>query len=99
MVQIFGKSLNKNKHVVIGMKDIYGLSTFQINLICSKLNIGLDLRIKDLSQIYLVKLLKEIEISNLDIEMILKKNKRLAIRRLVEIKSNQGMLHIKALPK
>jgi small subunit ribosomal protein S13 len=95
MVQIFGKLLDKHKYVQIGLKNIYGFGIFQIALICSKLNIGFDCRVKDLTQTHVFKLLKEIEISNLDIEINLKKNKRLSIKRLIDIKSNRGMRHIK----
>jgi len=95
MVQIFGKTLDKKKHVFRGLKDIYGFNKFQIYLLCSKLNIGVDCRIKDLSQIHVVKLLKQIEIFNLDIEINLKRNKQSAIKRLVDIKSSRGMRHIK----
>ena len=95
MIQIFGKLLDKNKYVQIGLKNIYGFGIFQIDLICSKLNIGYDCRIKDLTQTHVFKLLKEIEISNLDIEINLKKNKRLSIKRLIDIKSNRGIRHIK----
>jgi ribosomal protein S13 len=63
------------------------------------LNIGLDCRIKELSQIHLFRILKEIETSNLVIETNLKQNKRLSIKRLIDIKSNRGMRHIKNFKK
>jgi ribosomal protein S13 len=92
MVQIFGKLLQKKNYVTRNLIIIYGINKYQIHLLCSKLNIGLDCRINDLSQKYVVVLLKQIEISYLDVEINLKQNKQLAIKRLVEIKSNRGML-------
>ena len=74
MIQIFGKVLESNKYVLKGLKDIYGLHKFQACLLCSKLNIGFDCKIKDLSQTQIIKLLKQIELSRLDIEINLRKN-------------------------
>jgi ribosomal protein S13 len=94
MVQIFGQLLKINHYIFRDIKTIYGINKFQAHLLCSKLSIGLDCRINDLSQKYVVLLLKEIERSNLDIETMLKQNKKLSIKRLVEIKSNRGMQHL-----
>ena len=94
MVQIFGRLLKMHHYISRDLKIIYGINKFQAHLLCSKLNIGSDCRINDLSQKYVVLLLKEIEQSNLYIEITLKQNKKLLIKRLVEIKSNRGMHHV-----
>jgi small subunit ribosomal protein S13 len=95
MIQIFGKVLDSNKYVLKGLKDIYGLHKFQACLLCSKLNIGFDCKIKDLSQTQIIKLLKQIELSRLDIEINLRKNQELVLKRLIDIKSFRGLRHVK----
>jgi ribosomal protein S13 len=94
MVQIFGRLLKIHNYIFRDFKLVYGINKFQAHLLCSKLNIGLDRRVNDLSQKYVVLLLKEIERSNLDVETTLKQNKKLLVKRLIEIKSNRGMQHV-----
>ena len=74
MVQIFGKTLDNKKQVNIALKNISGLNDYQIKSICNELNIGLDCKITDLSQSYMIRLLKLLERKNLLVEMMLKKD-------------------------
>lgn len=95
MVQIFGKVLNNKKQVKIALKNISGLNDYQIKSICNELNIGLDCKITDLSQSYIIRLLKLLERKNLLVEMTLKKEIQSNIRRLVDIKSHRGLRSIR----
>jgi len=95
MVQIFGKTLDNKKQVNIALKNISGLNDYQIKSICNELNIGLDCKITDLSQSYMIRLLKLLERKNLLIEMMLKKDTQSNIKRLVEIKSHRGLKSIR----
>ena len=95
MVQIFGKILNNKKQVNVALKNISGLNDYQIKSICNELNIGLDCKITDLSQSYMIRLLKLLERKNLLVEMMLKKDTQSNIRRLIEIKSHRGLRSIR----
>jgi small subunit ribosomal protein S13 len=95
MVQIFGKTLDNKKQVNIALKNISGLNDYQIKSICNELNIGLDCKITDLSQSYMIRLLKLLERKNLLVEMMLKKDTQSNIKRLVEIKSHRGLKSIR----
>jgi|TARA_B110000114_G_scaffold127534_1_gene133536 small subunit ribosomal protein S13 len=95
MVQIFGKILNNKKQVHVALKNISGLNDHQIQNICNELNIGFDCKVTDLSQFYIIKLLKLLEKKNLFIETSLKKDVQSNVKRLVEIKSYRGLKSIK----
>ena len=91
MVQIFGKTLSNRKQVRVALKNISGLGEYQINSICSELSIGLDCKIADLSQSYMIRLLKLFEKKNLLVEASLKKEFQFDLKRLVEMKSYRGL--------
>jgi len=95
MVQILGKMLNNKKQVHDALKNIYGLKTYQIKDFCNNLNIGFDCRISDLSQLYVIKLLRLVEKKNILVETSLKKDIHFNIRRLIEIKSHRGLKFIR----
>jgi ribosomal protein S13 len=95
MVQVFGKILNNKKQVYVALKNINGLNIFLIKNICNELNIGLDCKISDLSQSYIIKLLKLLETKNILVEVLLKKDIHSDIKRLVEIKSHRGLKFIR----
>jgi len=95
MVQIFGKMLNNKKQVHAALKNIYGLKTYQIKDFCNDLNIGFDCKISDLSQPYIIRLLRLAEKKNILIETMLKKDIHSNIKRLIEIKSHRGLKFIR----
>ena len=95
MVQIFGKILNNKKQVHFALKDISGLKIYLIKNICNELNIGLDCKVSDLSQFYIIKLLKLLEKNKILVETLLKKDIHSDIKRLVEIKSHKGLKFIR----
>lgn len=95
MVQIFGKILSNKKKVNVELKNISGLNNHQIKNVCNELNIGSDCRINDLSQAYIIRLLKLLEKKNLLVETSLKKEIQSNIKRLVEIKSYRGLKSIR----
>ena len=71
------------------------MNNHQIKNVCNELNIGSDCRINDLSQAYIIRLLKLLEKKNLLIETSLKKEIQSNIKRLVEIKSYRGLKSIR----
>lgn len=95
MVQLFGKMLNNRKQVHVSLKNISGLNDHQIKSICNELNIGLDCKITDLSQSYIIRLLKLLETKNLLIETSLKSDVQLNMKRLIDIKSHRGLKFVR----
>jgi small subunit ribosomal protein S13 len=95
MVQLFGKMLNNRKQVHVSLKNISGLNDHQIKSICNELNIGLDCKITDLSQSYIIRLLKLLEKKNLLIETSLKSDVQLNMKRLIDIKSHRGLKFVR----
>ena len=95
MVQLFGKILNNRKQVHVSLKNISGLNGHQIKSICNELNIGLDCKITDLSQSYIIRLLKLLEKKNLLIETSLKSDVQLNMKRLIDIKSYRGLKFVR----
>ena len=95
MVQLFGKILNNRKQVHVSLKNISGLNDYQIKSICNELNIGLDCKITDLSQSYIIRLLKLLEKKNLLIETSLKSDVQLNMKRLMDIKSYRGLKFVR----
>lgn len=95
MVYIFGKLLNKKKSVHFGLNLIYGLGLFQVKVICNYCNIGLNCKIKDLSQNQIISICKKIDQKNLLIESLLRNIIKNEIKRLIMIKSFKGFFHKK----
>jgi|GEM_PF-3426991 len=95
MVQIFGKTLGNKKQVNVALKSISGLGDHHISSICNELSVGLDCKIVDLSQSYIIRLLKLFEKKNLLIEASLKKEFQFNVKRLVEMKSYRGLKSIR----
>jgi len=95
MVQIFGKLMNNKKQVHVALKNISGINNYQIKAICNELNIGRDCKIADLSQSYIIRLLKLLETKNLFLETSLKKEIQFNMKRLIDIKSHRGLKSIR----
>jgi small subunit ribosomal protein S13 len=95
MVQIFGKVMNNKKQVHIALKNISGINDHQIKAICNELNIGSDCKVSDLSQSYIIRLLKLLESKNLFVETSLKKEVQFNMKRLIDIKSHRGLRSIR----
>lgn len=96
MIYIFGKFLNKKKRVHIALKSIYGLGYFQIKVLCNKCNIGLNFKIKDLSQTQIINICKKIDQNKFFIESQLKNIIQSDIKRLITINCFRGFFHRKA---
>jgi small subunit ribosomal protein S13 len=98
MVYILSINLKNNKKVEIELSKLYGISKYQAKKLLNKLNIGFDSNLSDLNQTHIYLLLKQLEKQNLILETSLRKQKRLNISLLIEIKSYRGIRHIFNLP-
>lgn len=95
MIQLFGKMLDSKKQVRIALTNISGLNHHQIDIICNRLKIGRDCKIRDLSQFHVINLLRLLETKNLTIEAALKKEVQSNVSRLIAIKSHRGLKSIR----
>ena len=90
--------LTETKSIFFALKSVYGLGKSQSFLICGLMGCSPNLKIKNLSEDQILKLLKLIEASNLVITSELKKSRLLIFKKLASIKSYRGLRRINGLP-
>ncbi|MEO6049733.1 MAG: 30S ribosomal protein S13 [Pyrinomonadaceae bacterium] len=97
MARIAGVDLPPNKRAQIGMTYIYGLGRSRATEILGKAGIGIDAKIKDLSEDELNKIRTILDAEG-DIEGDLRKRVQMDIKRLMDIGCYRGLRHRRGLP-
>ena len=97
MARIAGIDLPKEKRVVIGLADIYGIGRQTATTILKETGVNPDTRVKDLTEEDVAKLRDYID-KNCNVEGDLRREIALNIKRLVEIGCYRGVRHRKGLP-
>ena len=77
---------------------IYGIGLNNSLLLCKKLGLSKNIKIKDLSREQINKLLKTVELLNLIVGSDLKKNKLIISKKLIAIKTYRGLRSYQGLP-
>jgi len=98
MVYILGVNLNNNSKAKYAIQRIYGIGYFIALIMFNDLNLGHSLRIRDLTQNILVKILKWVDKNKLLVESSLKQKIALDINKLKSIKLYRGLRHAYNLP-
>jgi small subunit ribosomal protein S13 len=98
MVYILGVNLNDNSKVIPNLAKIYGVGNNTVYVMLNELNIGLDCRVKDLTQNLLVKILKWVDKNKILVESSLRQKISGDINRLKSIKVYRGLRHAYNLP-
>jgi len=98
MVQLLGTNLKNNYKVVDGFSKLYGLGKYTTRVMLNDLNIGIDFRIKDLTQNVFVKVIKWIEKHQIIVETSLKQKIIMNVDKLKSIKAYRGLRHSYHLP-
>ena len=98
MIYIFETDLITNKSVLFSLQKIYGIGYKQSLKICKRLGFSKNFKLSSLTDDQKKKLIKFIEISNLKITTELKKQKSLALKQSVNLKTYKGIRRIKGLP-
>lgn len=98
MIYLFETKLAENKSIFFALKYIYGIGKFNSFLICKQLGFSKNLKVKNLSNEQVTKLLRLIDSSNLILTSDLKKVRSLINLKLVSIKSYRGLRKINGLP-
>jgi small subunit ribosomal protein S13 len=98
MVFLLETELAENKLIFLALKNVYGFGKFRSVFICNQLGFCSNLKINELSNDQITKLVKLIESSDLVITSELKKLKQLVTKKLVAIKSYRGLRRINGFP-
>lgn len=98
MVYILETKLSESSTVFYALKSIYGFGKVQSFYFCKQLGFASNLKVSDLTDEQIVKILKLVELSKISIVSDLKKIKRFILKRLVSIKSYRGLRRINGLP-
>ena len=95
---ILETELEASKSVFLALRNVYGIGKSRSFFICKQLGFNFNLKINELSDDQITKLLKLIEFSNFIITSDLKKLKQTIAKKLVAIKSYRGLRRVNGLP-
>ena len=96
LARIAGVDIPRNKRVEISLTYIFGIGRSTSNEILEKAGIDKDIKVKDLTEEQVGKIRTIVE--EYKIEGELRKEIRLNIKRLLDIKSYRGLRHRNGLP-
>ena len=97
MARISGVDLPPNKRVEIGLTYIFGIGRPTAKQILKDAGVGLDTRVKDLSEDEVTKIRKKIQ-DDVKVEGDLRKETAQDIKRLMDIGCYRGLRHRRGLP-
>ena len=96
MARIAGVDIPRNKRIEIALTYIYGIGKPTSQKILKETSINFDTRVKDLTEDEINKIRDAIK--SLRVEGDLRKEVRLSIKRLMDIKCYRGLRHKMHLP-
>ena len=97
MARIAGVDLPPNKRSQIGLTYIYGIGKSRATEILNQAQIGIDTKIRDLSEDELTKIRAILDQQG-DVEGDLRKRVQMDIKRLMDIGCYRGLRHRRGLP-
>jgi len=97
VARIANVNIPPNKRLVISLTYIYGVGLTSAQEICKNTKISESKRVKDLDDKELISLRGEIE-KNFQVEGGLRREVTLNIKKKKDIRTYQGLRHIKRLP-
>jgi len=97
VARIAGVDIPRNKRVEIALTYIFGIGKTTSKEILAKASVNVDTRVKELTEEEVGKLRNIIE-SDFKVEGELRKEVRLNIKRLMDIRSYRGLRHRNNLP-
>ncbi len=96
MARIAGVDVPRNKRVEISLTYIYGVGKATSQRVLTEAGVNFDTRVKDLTEEEINKIRAVVE--GVKVEGDLRKDIRLAIKRLIDIKCYRGLRHKMGLP-
>ena len=97
MARIAGVDLPPNKRVEIGLTYIFGIGRTTSNKILAATGVGINTRVKDLSEDEVTRIRKMIQ-DEVKVEGDLRKETAQDIKRLMDIGCYRGLRHRRGLP-
>ncbi|QPJ58525.1 30S ribosomal protein S13 [Candidatus Pinguicoccus supinus] len=98
MVRILGVEIPNSKNIVYSLTYIYGIGLSLSKKILLSLNISLNIKAQELTDLEINSIVNYLSIQNFELEGDLRKKVYDNIKRLVLIKSYRGSRHLKNLP-
>lgn len=96
MARIAGVNIPVNKHIVIGLRAIYGVGPTRAKNICAAVGISPSTKVKELSEDQLEAI--RAEIGNFSVEGDLRREVSMSIKRLMDMGCFRGIRHRRSLP-
>jgi small subunit ribosomal protein S13 len=97
LARIAGVNLPREKRLEVGLTYIFGIGRSTSQKVCTSVGIGLDTKVRDLTDEEITKLRDYID-TNLQVEGDLRRERSQAIKRLGEIGAYRGVRHRRGLP-
>lgn len=94
--RIAGVNIPVQKHVVIGLTEIFGIGRNRAKTICSSAKVNPATKVKDLSEEQLETL--RAEVAKFRVEGDLRREVSMSIKRLIELGTYRGLRHRRGLP-
>jgi small subunit ribosomal protein S13 len=96
MARIAGVNLPAQKHVWVGLQNIYGVGRTRSRKICESADVALSSRIRDLSEPEVERL--RAEVAKYVVEGDLRREIGIAVKRLMDLGCYRGLRHRRGLP-
>ena len=96
MARIAGVNIPVNKHIVIGLRAIYGIGPTRAKNICAAVEISPTTKVKDLTEEQLESI--RAEVGNFSVEGDLRREVSMSIKRLMDMGCFRGIRHRRGLP-
>jgi len=96
MARIAGVNIPLNKHIVIGLRSIYGIGSTTAKNICVEAKLDPTTKVRDLTEEQLEKLRDEV--AKFKIEGDLRRDVSMNIKRLMDMGCYRGIRHRRSLP-
>lgn len=96
MARIAGINVPTHKHIVIGLRSIFGIGVTRAKTICIKLKLDPSIKVSDLTEDQLE--LIRAEVTKFKVEGDLRRQVAMDIKRLKDLGCYRGIRHRKSLP-
>lgn len=98
MVYLFESEFTENKSIFLSLTNVYGIGKYNARNICKRLGFSKNLKVKNLSKEQTNKIIKTVELLNINVASNLKKIKLLISKKLISIKLYKGLRRYQGLP-
>src|SRR5690625_2206446 len=96
MARIAGVNRHVQKHVGVGLTDTYGIGRSRALEICNASGIATETKVRDLTEGEQEKLRQAID--HIRVEVDLRREVSMSIKRLMDLGCNRGLRHRRGLP-